>query len=178
MNSVKPLPSRLHHNALVVKDLSRTRWFYEDVLGLPLTATYCEAEDIGGVVRKYCHCFFSIADGGALAFFQFEDPKDDAIFSRPVPDSPFYHVALKCDQATQDAVRVRLESAGYDRNVFVHEHGYCRSLYVTDPDGMGVEFAVDSDDVDQNAPTFTRARDELERWLAGDHTPNNVMKKH
>ncbi len=38
-----PRPSRLHHHAYVSADLEATRVFYEDVVGLPLVATWCEA---------------------------------------------------------------------------------------------------------------------------------------
>ena len=36
------LPSRLHHNAFVVKDHEINRRFFEDLLGIPLVATWCE----------------------------------------------------------------------------------------------------------------------------------------
>ena len=36
------LPERLHHHAYVVKDQEANRRFFEDVLGIPLVATWCE----------------------------------------------------------------------------------------------------------------------------------------
>ena len=36
------LPLRLHHNAYVVKDHEANRRFLEDLLGIPLVATWCE----------------------------------------------------------------------------------------------------------------------------------------
>jgi catechol 2,3-dioxygenase-like lactoylglutathione lyase family enzyme len=39
------LPQRLHHNAYVCADQERTRHFYEDILGLPLIATWIERHD-------------------------------------------------------------------------------------------------------------------------------------
>jgi hypothetical protein len=36
------LPERLHHNAYVVRDQEANRRFFEDVLGIPLVATWCE----------------------------------------------------------------------------------------------------------------------------------------
>ena len=57
------LPSRLHHNAYVVKDLEKTRQFYEDLIGLPLQATWCEKTELFGKERVYAHCFFGLADG-------------------------------------------------------------------------------------------------------------------
>ena len=62
------LPSRLHHTAYTTKDMEKTRRFYEDVIGLPLVATWSESDKLFGKMRTYCHCFFGLADGGALAF--------------------------------------------------------------------------------------------------------------
>ena len=76
MNASPSLPSRLHHTAAVTRDLEATRHFYEDLLGLPLIATWCEKETLLGKMRTYCHAFFGIGDGGALAFFQFADAAD------------------------------------------------------------------------------------------------------
>ena len=57
------LPSRLHHNAFVTKDQEATRAFYEDLIGLPLVATWSEADELFGAVRVYCHTFFGLGDG-------------------------------------------------------------------------------------------------------------------
>ena len=74
MTTPRTLPSRLHHTAYTTKDMEQTRVFYEEVIGLPLVATWSESDELFGQVRTYCHCFFGLADGGALAFFQFADP--------------------------------------------------------------------------------------------------------
>src|SRR6202041_440485 len=95
------LPLRLHHNAYVVKDQEANRQFLEDLLGIPLVATWCERmhrADLGRDV-DFCHTFFALADGGALAFFQFADPemyeKAKAILP---PGGGWWHVALKASQ--------------------------------------------------------------------------------
>ena len=172
------LPSRLHHTAYVVKDLEATRHFYEDVLGIPLVATWCEQEELFGSERTYCHCFFGLADGSALAFFQFADAADDAEFGPPLPASPFRHIALNVDEATQAELERRIEAAGITPpQTYVLEHGYCRSVYVIDPDGMIVEFTRDATQVEQiNAARLKDAHSELKRWLAGDHRPNNDVR--
>jgi len=36
------LPPRQHHYAFAVRDTEANRRFFEDVLGLPLVATWCE----------------------------------------------------------------------------------------------------------------------------------------
>lgn len=174
-------PTRLHHTAYVSKDLEKTRAFYEDVIGLPLAATWSESDELFGEVRTYCHCFFELEDGSALAFFQFANERDQKEFGPAMPDTPFVHIALKVDAATQDAIAARIEKAGYrEPDTFVLEHGYCRSLYIKDPNGMIVEFT--RDDADASRADLVQARRETARqtlkdWLAGNHAPNNTYRK-
>lgn len=172
------LPARLHHTAYVTRDLEATRHFYEDLLGLPLTATWCESDMLFGAERVYCHCFFGLADGSALAFFQFRSPEDQALFGPKMPSSPFHHVALSCDAETQQAAYRRLTAAGYGApDVYVLEHGYCSSLYATDPNGMIVELTVDAPAANEGAEhRRATARGELQRWLAGDASSNNHFR--
>lgn len=172
------LPARLHHTAYVSKDLEATRKFYEDVIGLPLTATWCEKDVLFGAERTYCHAFFGLGDGGALAFFQFANPGDQEQFGPKMPFSPFHHVALFVDQETQARIEKRLKDAGYkEPEAFVLEHGYCRSVYAVDPDGMIVEFCCDHPDVEKiNAVRRKDAHSEMKRWLAGDHHSNNMYR--
>ena len=87
------IPSRLHHTAYVSKDLEATRRFYEDLLGFPLIATWCESDELFGAVRTYCHCFFGIGDPSTPAFSQFAKPEDQALFGPRMPSSPFHHIA-------------------------------------------------------------------------------------
>ena len=121
------------------------------------------------------HCFFEAGNGECLAFFQFADQADDQEFGPPLPPSPFRHLAFKVDQTAQDAIRDRLAAAGYEEpTTYTLDHGYCYSLYVTDPSDLIVEFTVDHEKVDQiNAERRSKAHEELDRWLAGDHSPNN-----
>lgn len=172
------LPNRLHHTAYVTKDLEKTRRFYEDVIGLPLVATWCEKDYLFGAERTYCHCFFGLGDGSALAFFQFADPADQELFDPPLPPSPFRHIALHVDADTQSEMQKRIEAAGYkEPDTFVLEHGYCRSLYITDPNGMILEFTVDAPGAEEiNADRLKDAHSELKRWLAGDHRINNIYR--
>lgn len=169
------LPNRLHHTAYVTKDLEKTRKFYEEVIGLPLVATWCEKDLLFGAERTYCHCFFGLKDGSALAFFQFADPKDQELFDPELTPSPFRHIALHVDADTQKEIEGRINAAGYvEPETFTLEHGYCRSLYITDPNGMILEFTVDAPGAERiNADRRRDAHSELKRWLAGDHRINN-----
>jgi catechol 2,3-dioxygenase-like lactoylglutathione lyase family enzyme len=170
----------MHHNAYVTRDMEATRAFYEDVIGLPLVATWCESDELFGKTRTYCHCFFGLADGSALAFFQFASKEDAEEFGPTLPKSPFIHIALDVDEATQAAIETRVAQAGYrEPRTYVLEHGYCRSVYVVDPNGLIVEFARDRADAQEiNRARLASARQDLARWLAGDHTSNNTYRPH
>ena len=172
------LPKRLHHTAYVTRDMEATRKFYEEVIGLPLIATWSESDELFGEMRTYCHCFFGIGDGGALAFFQFANPKDQDLFGPKMPASPFHHIALDVDAATQKEIETRIQAAGYkDPDTYVLEHGYCRSVYVTDPNGMILEFTCDAPNAAEiNATRRKTAHEDLWRWLKGDHTSNNTYR--
>lgn len=173
------LPTRLHHNAYVTRDMEATRHFYEDLIGMPLIATWCEADELFGKERVYCHCFFGLADGSALAFFQFADSDDQALFGPAMPASPFHHIALNVDAKTQAAVEDRLKKADFmEPGFFVLEHGYCRSIYVTDPNGMILELTTDNPEAAAgDKERLATAHAELKRWLAGDHHSNNTFRE-
>ncbi len=177
MTSTTPISNaalRLHHHAFVVRDQEVTRHFYEDILGFPLVATWCEREHVRGKERTYCHTFFELADGSALAFFQMADPADHAELAAATPTS-LNHVALAATAEGQAAIEARL--GAHDVPFRVIDHGYCRSLYLVDPDDMALEFTVDATDVAAiNERRRANAHDELRRWLAGDHTPNNNLR--
>ena len=171
-----PIAQRLHHTAYVTRDQEATRHFYEDVLGFPLIATWSETDELFGAERVYCHTFFGLQDGSALAFFQFANKEDQDLFDPELLPSPFRHIALKVDEDGQADLQRRIDEAGIEGS-FVLEHGYCRSLYVEDPNGMLVEFTVDTDGVDDiNAARLEDAHETLKRWLAGDHTSNNTYR--
>jgi catechol 2,3-dioxygenase-like lactoylglutathione lyase family enzyme len=176
--TIAPTAARLHHNAYVTRDQEATRHFYEDLIGLPLVATWCEVDELFGAERTYCHTFFGLADGSALAFFQFAKQEDQELFGPPMPDTPFSHIALKVDAGTQDEVAKRLAEAGYaEPQTFILEHGYCRSLYARDPNGLLLELTADHPDADTiSATRRASAGEDLARWLAGDHTSNNTYR--
>jgi catechol 2,3-dioxygenase-like lactoylglutathione lyase family enzyme len=172
---MKIIPQRLHHNAYVAKDLEKTRHFYEDIVGMPLVATWCEKTMLFGKERTYCHCFFGLEDQSALAFFQFATADDQKEFGPELPISGFRHIALNVNQAQQDALLQKLKDVNYNHDKYYFlEHGYCHSLYILDPDDLIVEFCVDHPQVEKiNAEVLPKAHSELKRWLAGDRTPNN-----
>lgn len=173
------LPLRLHHNAYVCADQERTRRFYEDVIGMPLLATWIEEAEFPefpGRRMSYCHTFFGIGDGGALAFFNFADPEASAAYQAHKQPT-FVHIALAVTNAGQQEIKRRLS----DANLPVREvdHGYCKSIYVKDPDGLLVEFTADAADADKiGAHQRATAHETLRRWTSGDRSVNNDIRPH
>ena len=164
-------PGRLHHHAFVVADQERTRQFYEDVVGLPLIDTWCEHDGN----TAFCHTFYELGDGSALAFFQFADPQVQAANTTP-SSSVFDHVAQHATPEVQAAIDARAAEHGYP--TLTIDHGYCTSLYLSDPDGLVLEVTVDKPEAVAAAPDRrTKAHDELARWMAGDHTENNTYRR-
>jgi glyoxylase I family protein len=172
------IPSRLHHNAYVTRDMEATRKFYCDLIGLPLLATWTEVDQLFGKERVYCHCFFGMEDGSALTFFQFANKEDEDLFGPKMPFTPFHHIAFNVDPKTQGEIEERAAKAGYkEPEFFVLDHGYCRSIYITDPNGMIMELTTDNPIVEADAPKRKAvAEAELKRWLAGDHHSNNTYR--
>lgn len=179
-NLLKKAPQRLHHHAYVVRDQEKNRKFFEDILGIPLAATWCEKHFNHWVNREvaFCHTFYTLGDGGALAFFSFAD---EEVYRKTQAEKPaeignFDHIAFKVDDDAYDELIARVRAA----NVPVREtdHGYCRSMYCTSPDGLVMEFTVDPPDAAKiEAIRRQDAHAELARWMAGDHRTNNDLRQ-
>jgi catechol 2,3-dioxygenase-like lactoylglutathione lyase family enzyme len=166
------LPARLHHAAYVSSDHERTRHFYEDVLGLPLTDFWIEREVLGDVPHEFGLASYGLADGSALSFFHFADAELQARYAAK-RQGLFVHLALKIAPEQQAALRERLNQAGIPAMEF--HHGYAHSLYVEDPDGQMIELCVDPDH--HGNDTREAPREALTRWLAGDRTINNHLPR-
>jgi len=175
------LPTRLHHYAVPVRDQEVVRHFFEDVMGFALVGTWCERKffaDIGEE-HDYCHTFYGLDDGSALAFFQFADPAmyERCRAAKPAEVVRFNHIALRVDEGRFDDLKARLEAAGAPcREV---EHGYCRSLYTHMGDELEMEFTLDPPDAAEIwAIRLASAHQDLQRWLSGDRTINNDIRPH
>jgi catechol 2,3-dioxygenase-like lactoylglutathione lyase family enzyme len=131
----------LHHHAFRCRNAQETRDFYEGMLGIPLVAACIEPIDpLTNEPKPYMHLYFELADGSALAFFDY--PYHFSANDFPEVDQFGHHIAMEVTggHATIDGYKEKLTKAGID--VFEIDHGYCRSIYFYDPNGLRVEFAT------------------------------------
>ena len=89
---------------------------------------------------------------------------------------PFIHLALKIVSAAgQEEIQRRLDAAGFETMII--DHGYCVSLYVTDPNGLNLEFTIDHPAAERiAAKRSASAHEDLPKWLAGDRNTNNEWR--
>ncbi len=149
-----------HHVALATRDLKANHEFYTGPMGFTLVKAV--AAETGKGWAK--HLFYDTGEGQLIAFWDLHDASIPADFSPAISTGlglpPWVnHLAFAArDPADLDARRQRLLDHGID--VMEIDHGWCRSIYATDPNGIVVEFC-----------TYTRAltradREEAEVLLA------------
>jgi hypothetical protein len=101
--------------------------------------------------------------------------REQALRFDPFSVGSHYHIALKASDETYAELKTRLNAAG--EKFRETDHGYCKSIYTTSPDGMILEFTCDPPDVAEiDALRRGDAHSELERWLGGDRRVNNQLR--
>jgi catechol 2,3-dioxygenase-like lactoylglutathione lyase family enzyme len=125
----------VNHLALVTHDMDATVRFYHGVLGARLVAT------IG--TPDFRHYFFEIGPTNTVAFFEYANEPAEP-FTKPagVPDpraAQFDHVSFDlADEAALEDLQVRLKEFGCEVTDVI-DHGFVRSVYFTDPNGIALE---------------------------------------
>ena len=119
----------VHHLALVCRDVEETIRFYQGFLGFPLVELV-ENRDYAGS----SHFFFDIGNRNLLGFFDFP-----GLGSPPWAETigAVQHLALSVDTEQFEAAKARLDEAGVD--YLGPDRGADDSLYIRDPNGIGLE---------------------------------------
>jgi len=135
ISTERPRWRGVNHLALITGDMDATVRFYHGVLGANLVAT------IG--TPGFRHYFFEIGEGNTVAFFEYAGAKPVA-FAKPagVPDPralQFDHLSLDlADEGALEALQARLKEHACEVTDVV-DHGFIRSIYFTDPNGIALE---------------------------------------
>jgi catechol 2,3-dioxygenase-like lactoylglutathione lyase family enzyme len=157
----------INHLALVCRDMKKTVDFYSGVLGMPLTKTIELPQGMGQ------HFFFDIGNGDSLAFFWFPDAPDSVPGvthaanlvgggSLTSAHASMNHVAFDVSEERIDEYQQKLEAAGVECTPVVNHDDsenqaspsitdttFVRSIYFKDPDGILLEFAAWTRELDE-----------------------------
>jgi glyoxylase I family protein len=123
----------IHHAALICSDVEQTIQFYQGLLGFPLIELV-ENRDYPGS----SHFFFDLGNKTLLGFFDFPglglEPGVESI-------GAVQHIAISVPPDRHAELRKKLDEAGvpYDGPA----RGIEESLYLRDPDGIGIELLSD-----------------------------------
>ena len=131
----------IHHSAYRCRDAEETRGFYEDVLGLPLAAALAEEREPGsGRKHPFVHIFFKLGDGNYIAFF---DAPSSATPDSFTPVHGFdRHIAFEAaDESTLKAWQDKLNAAQVPCFGPI-DHGFVKSIYFNDPNGLPLEITT------------------------------------
>jgi catechol 2,3-dioxygenase len=131
------------HAVLKVRNRARAEAFYHDILGMPIAT------------RNERMTFFTLGNHHDFAVLEVGDEAPGAE-DRGVG---LLHVAFNVGEDLDDlrAMKNQLEAHGVtvDRQV---DHTVSASLYLTDPDGNGIELYVDTSDVWKEDPSALTRR--------------------
>jgi catechol 2,3-dioxygenase-like lactoylglutathione lyase family enzyme len=151
----------INHLAMVTGDMDKTVRYWRDLLGLRL---------VGGIGNTgYRHYFFEISATDLIAFFEWTgaEPVTEKDHGAPVKGPiAFDHVSLGVE--TDDdlwELKDRLDAAGFWVSEVV-DHGFIKSVYSFDPNGIPVEFssAVQGVDIRKNP-------------VMGDRNPSEITNE-
>jgi glyoxylase I family protein len=146
---LKPIADRppttargIHHVALICKDVETTIGFYQGLLGFPLVELV-ENRDYTGS----SHFFFDVGNRNLLGFFDFPG-HDHSDFMETI--GGVQHIAISVDAEHFTAARSRFEEAGID--FLGPDRGADDSLYIRDPNGIGIELYCEEIGVFEGTP--------------------------
>ncbi len=132
-----------HHVAVATRDVKATHEFYVGSMGFTLAKVEVAPSGEEGWAK---HFFYDSGDGGLIAFWDLHDESIPADFSPAISTGlglpPWVnHIAFTADGLDDLAAR---RDRWLDHGIDVTEidHGWCTSIYATDPNGIVVEFCT------------------------------------
>jgi catechol 2,3-dioxygenase-like lactoylglutathione lyase family enzyme len=135
MTAETPYWRGINHLALITNDMDATVRFYHGVLGARLVAHLGNA--------SFRHYFFEFGPQQTVAFFEYRG-YPVAAFTKPagMPDPraiQFDHLSFNvADEHALEELQSRLKAHGCEVTDVV-DHGFVRSIYFNDPNGIALE---------------------------------------
>jgi len=161
-----------HHTAFATRDLARTHTFYSESMGFKLAKVVVGPTDHGGWAK---HLFYEISPDCYVAFWELHDEHIPSTWSPAISTGqglPVWvnHLAFRAGSLEDLAVR-RGRWLAHGSDVTEVDHGFCRSIYALDPNGILVEFCVTT------VALTEKDADEALRLLNDPHPPMEAPKE-
>jgi catechol 2,3-dioxygenase-like lactoylglutathione lyase family enzyme len=139
-----------HHVAVASADIEATHLFYTEAMGFELVKAVVAPTPEGGWAK---HVFYDTGGGGMIAFWDLHVdtlPEVRGGISTAVGLPEWVnHIAFDPHDAEHyELCKKRWLDLGCD--VFEVDHGFCTSIYTTDPDGTLVEWCLDTRELDED----------------------------
>jgi catechol 2,3-dioxygenase len=133
--------TRLGVVRLVISDLDRSVRFYEDVLGLQQVTEAVAAPTFAGVPDGARRAVLAAPGSSRVLVELFEDPSARPV-TRPASRLGLFHFAILLpDRASLGRFLAHLADLGIQPGA--GDHLVSEALYVSDPDGLGIEVYAD-----------------------------------
>ena len=142
-----------HHVAITTRDCPATHRFYSESTGFELVKVEVGPSGETGFAK---HLFYDTGDGAMMAIWELHDdslPEDWSTGIATGLGLPVWtnHIAFQA-QGLADLEARRERWLAHDVSVMEIDHGWCRSIYVNDPNQIMVEFCVTTRELgDQDA---------------------------
>jgi len=134
-----------HHVALATTDMAATHAFYTEAMGFELAKAVAAPTDAPGGWAK--HLFYDTGGDGMIAFWDLHDPRAEGLDPRISEGLglPIWvnHLAFAASDL-DDLVARREHWLDVGVDVMEVDHGFCVSIYTTDPNGILVEWCTDT----------------------------------
>jgi catechol 2,3-dioxygenase-like lactoylglutathione lyase family enzyme len=140
-----------HHLAVATRDVVGNHLFYSRAMGFELVKVEVRESPEGGWAK---HFFYDTGDGEMMAFWELHGEKVPEEFPTGLSEAaglPVWvnHIAFRSGSVAELEIhRKRWLEHGYD--VLEIDHGWCHSVYTTDPNGTLVEWCVTTGEFDQD----------------------------
>ncbi len=139
-----------HHVALATRDLEATHRFYTETMGFTLVKAVVAPTPSGRGWAK--HVFYDTGGAGLIAFWDIHDatiPVTDTAISTAV-GLPEWVNHLAFDATVDDLAGHIADWNDFGVDVVEVDHGFCRSVYAVDPNGVLVEWCADVRALDED----------------------------
>ncbi len=163
-----------NHVAFATRDLAATHAFYTEVMGFRLAKVVAAPTESPGGWAK--HVFYDTSHQGGkgmIAFWELHDPKIGDDFPTAISSAlglPAWVNHLAFDAATLDDLAEHRERwRAHGHTVVEVDHEFCVSIYITDPNGILVEFCCDTRPLDE------RDAAEAAELLAAENPPLSAV---